>query len=245
MSKRPAAPRKLVAVAIVIFSGLVVSCSNNGTFTTQPPTSIAPSTAGTGTPSPSATDHRAEIRVPTDLINKTVDDARAQLSAAGISFTTSTKEAEGTQVGRVLEVDPVGGTVLSQGGSVRLVVGKAKESPPSDPLRPGDLSITDIKFSRIGGSANCYLDVTAFNNLRRNAEGITVLGHLQMRDQSNTRITLDFSRRNGLETLDPQEHHQFHGDVTFLRGVTASYQIQIVQGSTVIDQVSEQVATCS
>lgn len=179
-----------------------------------------------------------ELRVPTDLINRTADDAHAQLSAAEIPFTTSYREVEDPQVGKVLEVEPVGGTVLSEGGTVNLIVGKAA------PVRPGDLSITGIKFSRIGVSANCDLTVTAFNNLLRNAAGITVVGYIQMRDQSNTRITLDYSGRNGLETLEGQKEHQFRGDVTFLPGVTASYQLQVVQGATVIDEVSEQVATC-
>lgn len=187
----------------------------------------------------------SELRVPPDLVNKTADAAQQQLTAAGIPFTTSYREAEDSDVGKVMEVDPSGGTVLSQGGSVRLLVGKAKELPSPTPIRPGDLGITEIKFTRLAGSANCNLTVTAFNHLLVNAEGITVVGYLQMRDQGNTRITLDFSRSNGLETLDPQEHHQFRGYVTFLRGITASYRLQVVQGPTVIDEVTEQVATCA
>ena len=187
----------------------------------------------------------SELRVPADLVNKTADAAGQQLSAAGIPFTTSFVEAENTQVGVVLEVDPVGGTVLGQGDGVRLLVGKAKEVPPVTPIRPGDLGITEIEFTRLAESANCNLTVTAFNNLLENAEGITVVGHLQMRDQGNTRITLDFSQSSGLETLEPQAYHQFRGYVTFFPGITASYRLQIVQGTTVIDEVMEQVATCA
>ncbi|MFD0043786.1 PASTA domain-containing protein [Pseudarthrobacter scleromae] len=69
------------------------------------------------------------MTVPTDLINKSVDAAQAQLSAAGIPFSTSFREVEDTQVGVVLEVDPVGGTVLTQGDGVRLLVGKIKKPP--------------------------------------------------------------------------------------------------------------------
>jgi hypothetical protein len=187
----------------------------------------------------------AELRVPTDLVNKTADAAGQQLAAAGIPFTTSFREAEDAQVGVVLEVDPAGGTVLSPGSSVRLLVGKAIEVPALTPIRPGDLGITEIKFIRQAESANCDLTVTAFNHLLVKAEGITVVGYLQMRDQANTRITLDFSQRNGLVTLEPQEYHQFRGDVTFLRGITASYQLQVVQGTTVIDEVTEQAGTCA
>lgn len=241
-------PWTRVAVVTVIISGLVASCSNTTQpqSTTQSPTTSG-STAGTGTtPTTSQIDTpAAELRVPTDLINKTVDDASAQLSAAGIQFTTSFEEAEDSQVGRVMEVDPVGGTVLSRGDSVRLLVGKPKETPPPTPIRAGDLSITEIKFDRVPGSPNCDMTVTVFNNLQVNAEGINVVGHLQMRDQNSTRITLDFSRRIGLQTLEAQAHHQFHGDVTFALGVTASYQIKVVQGDTVIYEVSEQVATCA
>lgn len=186
----------------------------------------------------------AELRVPTDLVNKTADAAGQQLSAAGIPFSTSFREVEDAQVGIVLEADPAGGTVLSPGGSVRLLVGKATEVAPLTPIRPGDLGITEIKFIRQAESANCDLTVTAVNHLLVNAEGITVVGHLQMRDQANTRINLDFSQRNGFETLEPQEYHQFRGYVTFLRGITASYQLQVVQGTTVIDEVTEQVASC-
>lgn len=187
----------------------------------------------------------SELRVPTDLLNKTADAAGQQLSAAGIPFTTSFKEVEDAQLGLVLEVDPVSGTVLGQGDSVRLLVGKAKEVPPLTPIRPGNLGITEIKFTRLAESANCSLTVTAFNHLLENAEGITVVGYLQMRDQGNTRITLDFSQSSGLETLEPHEYHQFHGFVTFLHGITASYRLQVVQGTTVIDEVTEEVATCA
>lgn len=71
------------------------------------------------------------------------------------------------------------------------------------------------------------------------------MGHLEMRDQGNRRINLDFSPSNGLETLEPQEYHHFRGYVTFLQGVTASYRIQVVQGTTVVDEVTEQAATCA
>jgi beta-lactam-binding protein with PASTA domain len=71
---------------------------------------------------------RAETTVPADLINKSLDAAQAQLSAAGIPFSTSFREVEDTQVGVVLEVDPVGGTVLTQGDGVRLLAGKTRES---------------------------------------------------------------------------------------------------------------------
>jgi PASTA domain len=185
-----------------------------------------------------------ELRVPSDLIDKPADDVQAQLSAAGIPFTTTFKEVEDSEVGIVLEVDPPGGTVLAQGSSVRLLIGKPKAIPTVS-VRPGDLGITEIAFSRIAGSVNCNITVTVFNHLRSQVSGINVTGELKMRDQSNTRITLDFSRSMGLQTIEAEDYHSFRGYVTFLQGVTASYQIQVVQGPTVIDQVSEQVATCA
>jgi beta-lactam-binding protein with PASTA domain len=75
--------------------------------------------------------------VPSDLVNKPVEAAQADLSAAGILFTVSFRETEDAGVGVVLEVDPVGGTVLSEGQSVVLLVGKLKE--PVGPIVPTDL----------------------------------------------------------------------------------------------------------
>lgn len=239
-------PWTLLAVTAVLISGSVVSCSNNVTPAMPAPATEVSNASGTAASVPTATETpRAELKVPTDLINKSADAAQMQLSAAGIPFTTSFREVEDTRVGVVLEVDPVGGTVLSQGDSVRLLVGKAKEVLPVTPIRPGDLGITEIEFTRLAESANCNLTVTAFNHLLENAEGITVMGYLQMRDQGNTRITLNFSQSSGLETLEPQEYHQFRGYITFFPGITASYRLQIVQGTTVIDEVMEQVATCA
>ena len=117
-SKRGADLWVSVAVTVVIVSGLVVSCSNNnGTATTPFPAATAPSSDGTGTapssngtvttpssdgtgtPRPPETDNPpTEMRVPTDLVDKTLEAAQAQLSAAGIPFTTSFQEAENPQV---------------------------------------------------------------------------------------------------------------------------------------------------
>lgn len=120
-------PWTLLAVTAVLISGSAVSCSNNVTPATPAPATVA-NASGTAAPVPTETKTpRAELKVPTDLINKSVDAAQMQLSAAGIPFSTSFREVEDTQVGVVLEVDPVGGTVLSQGDSVRLLVGKPKE----------------------------------------------------------------------------------------------------------------------
>jgi beta-lactam-binding protein with PASTA domain len=76
-------------------------------------------------------------RVPKGLVGKSVEAAQADLSAAGILFTVSFRESEDAGVGVVLEVDPVGGTVLSEGQSVVLLVGKLKE--PVGPTVPTDL----------------------------------------------------------------------------------------------------------
>ena len=76
-----------------------------------------------------------EPTVPADLIGKTVEAAQAQLSAAGIPYTVSFRESEDAGVGLVLEVDPVGGTTISEGQGVVLLVGKAKESLPPTSLR--------------------------------------------------------------------------------------------------------------
>jgi hypothetical protein len=73
--------------------------------------------------------------VPMDLIGKTVEAAQAQLSAAGIPYTISFRETEDAGVGLVLEVNPVGGTVSSEGQSVVLLVGKAKEGRSPTPPR--------------------------------------------------------------------------------------------------------------
>ncbi|WP_406632582.1 PASTA domain-containing protein [Pseudarthrobacter quantipunctorum] len=73
--------------------------------------------------------------VPTDLVNKPVNAAQADLSAKGIPYTVTYRETEDAGVGVVLEVDPVAGTVLSEGQSVVLLVGKAKEGiPPTPPM---------------------------------------------------------------------------------------------------------------
>ena len=81
-----------------------------------------------------------EPRVPMDLVRKTVDAAQALLSGAGIPSTVTFREAEEAEVGLVLETSPAGGTLLAPGGSVHLLVGKAKEGLPPTPLRGGDLS---------------------------------------------------------------------------------------------------------
>ena len=73
--------------------------------------------------------------VPTDLINKPVNAAQADLSARGIPYTVTYRETEDAGVGVVLEVDPVAGAVLREGQSIVLLVGKAKEGiPPTPPV---------------------------------------------------------------------------------------------------------------
>ena len=119
-------PWTILAVTAVLISGSAVSCSTDVTPATPSPATVVSNASGTVAPVPTEAP-RAELKVPTDLINKSVDAAQMQLSAAGIPFSTSFTEVEDTPVGVVLEVDPVGGTVLSQGDSVRLLVGKPKE----------------------------------------------------------------------------------------------------------------------
>ncbi|MCD5342371.1 PASTA domain-containing protein [Arthrobacter sp. AK04] len=73
--------------------------------------------------------------VPTDLVNKPVNAAQAQLSAKGIPYTVTYRETEDAGVDVVVEVDPVGGTVIKGGQSIVLLVGKAKEGlPPTPPM---------------------------------------------------------------------------------------------------------------
>lgn len=81
-----------------------------------------------------------ERRVPMDLVGKLADAAQALLFGAGIPSTVTFREVEEADVGLVLEVDPVGGTLLAPGGSVHLLVGKVKEGLPPTPLGAEDLT---------------------------------------------------------------------------------------------------------
>ena len=121
--------------------------TGGGTLTTGSPTAagtVGPLSSGSPTaigstsskPTVSKTDAMKQ-RVPKGLVGKSVEAAQADLSAAGILFTVSFRETEDAGVGVVLEVDPVGGTVLSEGQSVVLLVGKLKE--PVGPIVPTDL----------------------------------------------------------------------------------------------------------
>ncbi|VXC20758.1 exported hypothetical protein [Arthrobacter sp. 9AX] len=233
------------AMAVNLLTASCSSQTDNTGSSSAPTPETSGSNTGVQTPAPSGTDTPdATLRVPTDLVNKTVEDASAQLLAAGILFTTLLEEAEESQVGRVVRVEPAAGTVLRENDRIHLIVGKTKDGTPSTPVRPGDLTITGVEFIRIPPAANCQIVVTVFNNLSRTADRINVTGHVQMRDQDSSRFTLDFSRHEGLQNLEPQTQHPIYGEVTFERGVTASYQFQVVQDTQVIDEVAEQLATC-
>jgi hypothetical protein len=121
--------------------------TGRGSLTTGSPTAagpVEPLSSGSPTaigntsskPTVSKTDAMKQ-GVPNGLVGKSVEAAQADLSAAGILFTVSFRETEDAGVGVVLEVDPVGGTVLSEGQSVVLLVGKLKE--PVGPTVPTDL----------------------------------------------------------------------------------------------------------
>jgi PASTA domain len=117
-------------------SSASASASATGAGPVGPLSSGSPTAIGSTNPKPlvSKTDAMKQ-RVPADVVNKTVEAAHAQLSAAGIPYTVSFRETEDAGVGVVLEVDPVGGTVISEGQSVVLLVGKRKETVrPSVPM---------------------------------------------------------------------------------------------------------------
>jgi hypothetical protein len=102
----------------------------------RPLSSGSPTAIGSTTSKPAASQTEAtKQRVPKDLVGMSVEVAQAALSAAGILYTVSFLETEHAGVGVVLEVDPVGGTVISEGQSVVLLVGKAKEGLPPTPSR--------------------------------------------------------------------------------------------------------------
>lgn len=150
-------PWTVVAVTTVLISGLAVSCSNNVTPATPSSATVVSNASGTATPVPSETEtSRAELKVPTDLVNKSADAAEMQLSAAGIPFSTSFWEAEENQVGVVLKVDPVGGTVLSQGDSVRLLVGKPKDPASNNGGGTTSLLPSDLVGTWHGGVGSNY-----------------------------------------------------------------------------------------
>jgi beta-lactam-binding protein with PASTA domain len=111
-------------------------------------------------------------RVPADLVNKTVEAAQAQLSAAGILHTVSFRETEDAGVGLVLEVDPVGGTVLSEGQSVVLLVGKRKE--PVDPMVPTDLVDKTVAAAQAQLSAAGILYTVSFRETEDAGVGVVL-----------------------------------------------------------------------
>lgn len=138
LSTAPATPAGPVSTGSPTVRGQPSTTSATAAGPVGPLSSGSPTAIGSTTPKPSVSKTDAmKQRVPADLVNKSVEAAQAQLSAAGILNTVSFRESEDSDVGVVLEVDPVGGTAIGEGQSVVLLVGKRKETV--DPTVPTDL----------------------------------------------------------------------------------------------------------
>jgi hypothetical protein len=109
----------LAAAAVLGAAALALAFGALGGLTDRPEPGVV--AGGSGSPSPSATGSRDTVRVP-HLVGLSEQEAMLALNEHGLRSLPAYREVDGVAEWHVSSTDPVAGTSVDQGATVRLVI---------------------------------------------------------------------------------------------------------------------------
>lgn len=174
-------------------------------------------------------------------------------SSAPLTTGNPTTGPTATPTGGGGGTDPTA-TPTGRGGGTEPTVSRTPTSSPSPslgtptpteaPLKYGDIAIMEVNFQRADArSSSCDVTVTTYNNLSHETTGLLVVGQFKLLQSGSLSGTFSAYPKR---PLFPQENTNFYGQVgvQWVPGVVAEVNVQLLQGSTVIDDARILAASC-